>query len=96
VASSGDAQLAVDRQLLDPLAPGGQWSILMTAKLTSVWSAFYCQDESHGIPLLFHQQFEEVNLRFYVRRSAAGNATRVVFIKEIVPAFSSAVPHAVL
>src|SRR3954471_1229182 len=37
-----------------------------------------------GIPLFFHQQFQEVNLRFYVRRFS-GDAWRrgVVFIKEI-------------
>ena len=41
-----------------------------------------------GIPLLFHQEFEEVNLRFYVRRICGQEMRRgVVFIKEIVPAF---------
>ena len=34
----------------------------------------------------FHVNFEEVNLRFYVRRETAGEVRRgVVFIKEIVP-----------
>jgi uncharacterized protein YqjF (DUF2071 family) len=39
-----------------------------------------------GIPIPFHRNFLEVNLRFYVRREI-GNETRrgVVFIKEIVP-----------
>ena len=39
-----------------------------------------------GIPALFHQNFEEVNLRFYVRRKV-GAETRggVVFIRELVP-----------
>ncbi len=39
-----------------------------------------------GIPAFFHQKFEEVNLRFYVRRTV-GKETRsgVVFIKEMVP-----------
>ena len=39
-----------------------------------------------GLPALFHQNFEEVNLRFYVRRRA-GKASRagVVFIREMVP-----------
>jgi uncharacterized protein len=37
-----------------------------------------------GIPL--HRDFDEVNLRFYVRREAAGEVRRgVVFVKEIVP-----------
>ena len=39
-----------------------------------------------GIPVPFHRDFEEVNLRFYVRRKASGEWRRgVVFIKEIVP-----------
>lgn len=39
-----------------------------------------------GVPLPFMQRFEEVNLRFYVRRRAAeGWRHGVVFVKEIVP-----------
>src|SRR5204863_2150268 len=39
-----------------------------------------------GIPIPFHQNFEEVNLRFYVRRKAEDGWRRgVVFNKEIVP-----------
>lgn len=39
-----------------------------------------------GIPVPFHRHFEEVNLRFYVRRKAADGWRRgVVFVKEIVP-----------
>jgi uncharacterized protein YqjF (DUF2071 family) len=39
-----------------------------------------------GLSIPFHQNFEEVNLRFYVRRKAADGWRRgVVFIKEIVP-----------
>src|SRR5881275_899261 len=39
-----------------------------------------------GLPIPFHQNFEEVNLRFYVRRSSSEGWRRgVVFIKEIVP-----------
>ena len=38
-----------------------------------------------GLPAFFHQNFEEVNLRFYVRRELPGDSRRgVVFIKEIV------------
>jgi hypothetical protein len=38
-----------------------------------------------GFPALFHDRFEEVNLRFYVRRELAGESRRgVVFIREIV------------
>lgn len=39
-----------------------------------------------GIKIPFHIDFEEVNLRFYVKRFEKGNWKRgVVFIKEIVP-----------
>jgi uncharacterized protein YqjF (DUF2071 family) len=39
-----------------------------------------------GIPIPFHTNFEEVNLRFYVRRQVDGTWRRgVVFIKELVP-----------
>ncbi len=39
-----------------------------------------------GIPVPFHQNFEEVNLRFYVKHNDNGEWKRgVVFIKEIVP-----------
>ncbi|MCY7345020.1 MAG: DUF2071 domain-containing protein, partial [Pyrinomonadaceae bacterium] len=38
------------------------------------------------IPVPFHTNFEEVNLRFYVRRETADETRRgVVFVKEIVP-----------
>lgn len=39
-----------------------------------------------GVPVPFHRHFEEVNLRFYVRRRAPEGWRRgVVFVKEIVP-----------
>jgi len=39
-----------------------------------------------GIPIPFHRNFEEVNLRFYVRRKVEGQWRRgVVFVKELVP-----------
>jgi len=44
-----------------------------------------------GFPIPFHQDFVEVNLRFYVRRKAHDGWRRgVVFIKEIVPRFAIA------
>jgi uncharacterized protein len=45
-----------------------------------------------GVPVPFHRNFEEVNLRFYVRRPTADGWRRaVVFIKEIVPRAAVAV-----
>jgi uncharacterized protein YqjF (DUF2071 family) len=39
-----------------------------------------------GLPVPFHRSFEEVNLRFYVRRQAPEGWRRaVVFVREVVP-----------
>lgn len=44
-----------------------------------------------GLPIPFHQDFDEVNLRFYVRRVTRKEVRRgVVFIREIVPKFAIA------
>lgn len=44
-----------------------------------------------GLPIPFHVNFDEVNLRFYVRREHAGELRRgVVFVKELVPRFAIA------
>lgn len=44
-----------------------------------------------GIPVPGHVNFDEVNLRFYVRRQAGGDWRRgVVFIKELVPRWAIA------
>lgn len=41
-----------------------------------------------GLPIPFHQNFEEVNLRFYVKYKDGNEWKRgVVFVKEIVPKF---------
>jgi len=47
----------------------------------------FCRTKLLGtIPIPFHTEFEEINLRFYVRRSVNGEIRRgVVFIAEIVP-----------
>ena len=39
-----------------------------------------------GVPIPFHRTFEEVNLRFYVRRTVDGEVRRgVTFLRELVP-----------
>jgi uncharacterized protein len=46
----------------------------------------FLQTQLKGIPVPFHQNFEEFNLRFYVRHLDNGTWKRgAVFIKEIVP-----------
>jgi uncharacterized protein YqjF (DUF2071 family) len=44
-----------------------------------------------GVAIPFHRNFEEVNLRFYVRRKLDGQWRRgVVFVKELVPRWATA------
>ena len=80
---------AVDRELLDPLAPRGtEVDTYDGQAYVSLVGFLFARTKVMGIPLLFHQKFEEVNLRFYVRRMCGEETRRgVVFIKEIVPAF---------
>jgi uncharacterized protein YqjF (DUF2071 family) len=45
----------------------------------------------HGIWIPFHSDFDEVNLRFYVRRKHADTIRRgVVFVREVVPRYAIA------
>ena len=78
---------AVDPALLQPLVPRGTaldaWE---GHALVSLVGFRFLRSRVRGIPALFHQDFPEVNLRFYVRREAAGESRRgVVFIRELVP-----------
>lgn len=44
-----------------------------------------------GVPIPFHINFEEVNLRFYIKRDVDGETRRAVcFVKEIVPRYAIA------
>ncbi|MEP7367913.1 MAG: DUF2071 domain-containing protein, partial [Acidobacteriota bacterium] len=44
-----------------------------------------------GVPVPFHRNFDEVNLRFYVRRESGGALRRgVVFVREVVPRWAIA------
>lgn len=52
----------------------------------SVVGFLFLGSRLRGVRVPFHQRFEEVNLRFYVRRGADGGARRgVAFVKELVP-----------
>jgi uncharacterized protein YqjF (DUF2071 family) len=54
--------------------------------LVSVVGFQFLKSRVLGIAIPFHTNFEEVNLRYYVRRKASGQWRRgVVFIKELVP-----------
>lgn len=78
---------AVDRAVLEPLVPAG--TVLDTYKgvaYVSVVGFLFLRTRLLGVPIPGHQDFEEVNLRFYVRRFGGDEWRRgVVFLKEIVP-----------
>ena len=78
---------AVDRAILDPLVPRGvELDLWEGAALVSMVGFLFLDCRVLGVPIPFHRNFEEVNLRFYVRRKIGGEWRRgVVFVREIVP-----------
>ncbi len=78
----------VDKSLLVPHVPAGTELDLWNGEaLVSLVGFRFLRTRLKGIPIPFHQNFDEVNLRFYVhRRDDHGQWRRgVVFIKEVVP-----------
>ena len=78
----------VPRRLLDPLVPKGTGLDLWRGEAVISLVGFYFADTRVlGMAFPGHRNFEEVNLRFYVRRHPAGDEDRraVVFIRELVP-----------
>jgi uncharacterized protein len=83
---------AVDPSLLLPLVPRGTELDEFRGKTyVSLVGFRFLRTRVRGLRIPFHADFEEVNLRFYVRRQAAGESRRgVVFVREIVPRFAIA------
>src|SRR5215472_13816645 len=78
----------IDPALLRGLVPEGtELDSFQGKRYVSLVGFRFCRTKYLGrIPVLFHSEFEEINLRFYVRRQAVGEIRRgVVFIAEIVP-----------
>src|SRR5690606_35367856 len=77
----------VDANVLAPLVPAGTEIDLFDGKCFVSLVAFMFLDTRVSDFLVpFHVNFEEVNLRFYVKRETEGEIRRgVVFVKEIVP-----------
>ena len=77
----------VNPVLLNPYLPKGTELDLWQGKaLVSMVGFMFLKTKVLGIPIPFHRNFEEVNLRFYVRRKMPEGWRRgTVFIKEIVP-----------
>jgi uncharacterized protein len=78
----------VDRAVLVPLVPAGTaLDLWQDRALVSVVGFKFLNTRVLGVAVPFHRHFEEVNLRFYVRRNVPGGAVRrgVVFVRELVP-----------
>jgi uncharacterized protein YqjF (DUF2071 family) len=77
----------IDPAILTPFVPAGTELDSWSGKtFVSLVGFQFINTRVRGIPIPFHRNFEEVNLRFYVRHKADDGWRRgVVFIKEIVP-----------
>src|SRR5579864_6306955 len=77
----------VDPTILRPFVPSGtepdDWQ---GRTLVSLVGFLFLNTRVYGMRIPWHRDFEEVNLRFYVRRKTSEGWRRaVVFIKELVP-----------
>jgi uncharacterized protein YqjF (DUF2071 family) len=77
----------VDPKVLSPLVPAGtELDDWQGRTFVSVVGFLFLDARVFGAAIPWHRDFEEVNLRFYVRRKASDGWRRgVVFVKEIVP-----------
>jgi uncharacterized protein len=83
------ANYAIDPKLLKDFVPHNTELDFFEGRCyVSLVGFMFLKTRLLGIPIPFHQNFEEVNLRFYVRyKSSEGWRRGTVFIKEIVPRF---------
>lgn len=81
------ANYEIDAAVLAPYVPHGTEIDDWQGKTyISLVGFLFLDTKVKGLAIPFHRDFEEVNLRFYVRRKAEDGWRRgVVFIKEIVP-----------
>lgn len=78
---------AVDPKILAPLVPPGTEIDFDNGEtFLSVVGFLFLDTRLLGLPIPLHRDFEEVNLRFYVRKKSADTWRRgVVFVRELVP-----------
>ena len=81
------ANYAVEPSVLTPYLPvGTQLDLWNNTCYVSLVGFMFLNTRLKGIKVPFHTNFEEVNLRFYVkRRTSSGIKRGVVFVKEFVP-----------
>jgi len=78
----------VDPSLLEPFVPAGtELDAFEGRTYVSLVGFEFNRTRVLGFAVPFHQNFEEVNLRFYVSR---GSKRGVVFIRELVPRYAVA------
>ncbi len=77
----------IDPDILKPYLPNGtELDFYNDTCFISVVGFLFKNTKLLGIPIPFHRNFEEVNLRFYVKRKEGKQWKRgVVFINEFVP-----------
>jgi len=77
----------VDPRIIAPLVPPGTEVDFENGEtFLSVVGFLFLDTRLLGLPVPLHRDFEEVNLRFYVRRKSADTWRRgVVFVRELVP-----------
>jgi uncharacterized protein YqjF (DUF2071 family) len=80
----------VDRKILEKYVPAGtELDLWNDTCYVSLIGFMFENVKMLGVKVPFHVNFEEVNLRFYVKKLEDGKWKRgVVFIKEIVPKFA--------
>ncbi|MEO6528745.1 MAG: DUF2071 domain-containing protein, partial [Gemmatimonadaceae bacterium] len=77
----------VEPALLRPFVPAGTALDSWRGRTyISLVGFLFANTRLLGVPIPWHRTFEEVNLRFYVRREVGGEVRRAVtFIRELVP-----------
>lgn len=86
------ANYSVEPSLLASRVPAGTELDLNEGKcFVSLVGFMFLRTRVLGVPIPFHINFEEVNLRYYIKHEADSEVRRAVcFIKEIVPRFAIA------
>ena len=82
------AQYSIAPETLTPWLPAGvELDMFQDHTYISLVGFLFHQVRLKGVPIPFHTSFEEINLRFYVKRREADGTVRrgVVFVREFVP-----------
>jgi len=80
------ANYAIEPEVLSEYVPNRTFVDHFEGKtFVSLVAFMFNETRVLGLPIPFHQSFEEVNLRFYVRPEKDPDIRAVTFIKELVP-----------